>query len=165
MVLHGRKRQKKEKLEQNGALRKEVPRCATGHPGTFWVTDRIVLHKEPCPCGNPSPWLEVEGRNDDVLCFTEAGQEIRVPPLAVYAKLKEVPLLHRFQVVKHHQNRVELRLIPMGGTARAEAFAAASAALRELFAVYSIMDIEIFLSEEPPKQHPISGKFKHIMNA
>lgn len=131
----------------------------------YEVTDRIVLHKEPCPCGNPSPWLEVEGRNDDVLCFTEAGQEIRVPPLAVYAKLKEVPLLHRFQVVKHHHNRVELRLIPMGGTARAEAFAAASAALRELFAVYSIMDIEIFLSEEPPKQHPISGKFKHIMNA
>lgn len=34
--------------------------------------------------------MEVEGRNDDVPCFAEHEQEIRVPPLAVYAKLKQV---------------------------------------------------------------------------
>ena len=32
------------------------------------------------------------------------------------------------------------------------------AALRELLFGYGVMELEIFLSEEPPKQHPISGK-------
>lgn len=30
--------------------------------------------------------------------------------------------------------------------------------LRELLFGYGVMELEIFLSEEPPKQHPISGK-------
>ena len=41
---------------------------------------------------------------------------------------------------------------------------AASEALRELLSGYGVMELEIFLSEEPPKQHPISGKFKHVIN-
>lgn len=76
-----------------------------------------------------------------------------MPPLAVYAKLKEVHMLRRFQVVKHPQNRVELRLTPMEKIAREDAFFAVSAALRELLSGYGVMELEIFLSEEPPKQH------------
>ena len=43
-------------------------------------------------------------------------------------------------------------------------YVVASAALRELLSGYGVMELEIFLSEEPPKQHPISGKFKHVIN-
>lgn len=131
----------------------------------YEVTDRIILHREPCPCGNPSPWLEIEGRNDDVLTFSEDGTEIRVPPLAIYAKLKEVHELRRFQLLKFPQNRVELRLEPGSGIGRAEAFEKASEALRELLAVYGISHVTVALSEELPKQHPVSGKFKHVYNA
>ena len=130
----------------------------------YEVTDRIILHRESCSCGNPSPWLEIEGRNDDVLSFSEDRQEIRVPPLAIYARLKEVPQLRRFQLLKYPQNRMELRLEPMEGCDRAEAFEAASAALREILAAYGVTDVKISLSEELPKQHPVSGKFKHVMN-
>ncbi|HML47570.1 MAG TPA: AMP-binding protein, partial [Clostridia bacterium] len=28
----------------------------------YEMTDRVVLHRELCACGNPSPWLTVEGR-------------------------------------------------------------------------------------------------------
>ena len=131
----------------------------------YEVTDRIILHREPCPCGNPSPWLEIEGRNDDVLTFSEDGKEIRVPPLAIYAKLKEVHELRRFQLLKFPQNRVELRLEPGSGIDKAEAFEKASEALRELLAVYGISHVTVALSEELPKQHPVSGKFKHVYNA
>ena len=131
----------------------------------YEVTDRIILHREPCPCGNPSPWLEIEGRNDDVLTFSEGEQDIRVPPLAIYAKLKEVHELRRFQLLKYPQNRVELRLEPGSGIDRAEAFERASEALRELLAVYGIGHVMVALSEELPKQHPVSGKFKHVYNA
>ena len=55
----------------------------------YEVTDRIILHREVCSCGNPSPWLEIEGRNDDVLTFIQNGKTVRVPPLAIYAKLMD----------------------------------------------------------------------------
>ena len=130
----------------------------------YEVTDRIILHREPCSCGNPSPWLEIEGRNDDVLTSLENGQEIRVPPLAIYARLKEVSALRRFQLLKYPANRVELRLEPMEGVGREGAFEKASEALRELLCVYGITDVAVSLSEELPRQHPVSGKFKHVIN-
>ena len=130
----------------------------------YEVTDRIVLHREACPCGNPSPWLEIEGRNDDVLTFSADGQEIRVPPLAIYARLKETSGLRRFQLLKYPQNCVMLRLEPVEGFSRADAFDAAAAALRELLSAYGVTDVAVSLSEELPKQHPVSGKFKHILN-
>ena len=130
----------------------------------YEVTDRIILHRETCSCGNPSPWLEIEGRNDDVLTFIQDGKTLRVPPLAIYARLKEVPQLRRFQLLKYPENRMELRLEPTKGTGRAEAFAEAAAALRELLAVYGVAEVSLSLSEELPRQHPVSGKFKHIQN-
>ena len=131
----------------------------------YEVTDRIILHREGCACGNPSPWLEIEGRNDDVLSFTANGQTLRVPPLAIYARLKEVPQLRRFQLLKYPQNRMELRLEPMEGCDRADAFEKASAALRDLLCAYGVTEASLTLSEELPRQHPVSGKFKHVINA
>lgn len=129
----------------------------------YEVTDRIILHTEPCACGSQTPWLEIEGRNDDVLTFREDGRQIRVPPLAIYARLKEVPRLRRFQVLKYPDNRITLRLEPMAG-GEEEAFAQASDALRDLLGTYGVRTVQISLSGEAPKQHPVSGKFKHVMN-
>lgn len=130
----------------------------------YEITDRIILHHEPCPCGNPSPWLEIEGRSDDVLIFIQDGKTIRVPPLAIYARLKEVPQLRRFQLLKYPQNRMELRLESMEGIGREESFEEAVAALGELLSIYGVTDMRISLSEDLPRQHPVSGKFKHVMN-
>lgn len=45
----------------------------------YEVTDRVVLHDEPCGCGTPSPWLTLEGRTDDVIGFIEKDKEIKLP--------------------------------------------------------------------------------------
>ena len=129
----------------------------------YEVTDRIIYHGEPCPCGNPSPWIEVEGRNDDVLTFEKNGTELRVPPLAIYAQLKEVHELRRFQILKYPDNRLELRLEPMPGVSREDAFEKAKLALIACLNVYGVNAPEISLSEGLPQQHPVSGKFKHVI--
>ena len=93
----------------------------------YEVTDRVIMHHEPCACGNPSPWIELEGRTDDVTCFTEDEKTIRIAPLPVYATLKEVHEVRRFQVLIHPENRVELRIEEKEGESRAEAFEKAKA--------------------------------------
>ncbi|HHV30295.1 MAG TPA: phenylacetate--CoA ligase family protein [Clostridium sp.] len=130
----------------------------------YEVTDRVVMHHEPCPCGNPSPWLTLEGRTDDIVTFFEEGKEIKIALLAIYAVLKEVNNLQRFQVVVHKNNKIELRINLKNGYNKEEVFQSACLALTEFLASHDIEHVEISLSKEEPKQHPKSGKFKHIIN-
>lgn len=130
----------------------------------YEVTDRVILHREPCPCGNPSAWLELEGRTDDVISFTEGEKQIRIAPLIVYAVLKEVPELRRFQVLAHPGNKLELRLEEKPGSDREAAFETAKAALEAYLETQKIRHVQIVLSEDMPRQNPNSGKFKHIIN-
>ena len=130
----------------------------------YEVTDRVVLHNEPCPCGSPSPWLTLEGRTDDTVCFSEGEKDIRLAPLALYATLKEVHALRRFQLIALTKSSAELRIEPMEGVSSQAAFAAAQAALTRFFALHGLTNVTVTLSNEPPKQQAGSGKFKHIIN-
>ena len=130
----------------------------------YEVTDRVIMHHEPCPCGNPSPWLELEGRTDDVTTFMEGGRKIRIAPLSVYAVLKEVHELRRFQVLVYAGNKVELRLEEQEGTDRTEAFEKAKTSLEQYLLSQGIGHVTVTLSEIFPQQDPNRGKYKHIVN-
>lgn len=129
----------------------------------YEVTDRIVMHHEPCGCGNPSPWVELEGRTDDMIVLTKDGAEVKVAPLAAYATLKEVHELRRFQLVVYPENRMELRFEPVDGRERRRAFEAASKALLALLDSCGAPPVSLVESDVPPMQHQSSGKFKHII--
>jgi Coenzyme F390 synthetase len=131
----------------------------------YEVTDRVVMHHEPCACGNVSPWLTIEGRNDDIVTFQEDGKKIKIAPLSIYAILKEIHTLRRFQIVAYKDNKLELRINTDCGHSKEEAFETACIALRSFLASHGIHHVEISLSTEEPKQHPQSGKFKHVINA
>ena len=130
----------------------------------YEVTDRIIMHHEPCACGNPSPWIELEGRTDDVTTFLSEGRQIKVAPLAIYAVLKEVHELRRFQVLVYPDNKIELRIEEKEQLDRSSAFEKAAETLREFLASQGISQVTIELSKESPQQNPNSGKFKHIIN-
>ncbi len=130
----------------------------------YEVTDRVVRHSEACPCGNPAPWLTLEGRNDDVLLLNGTAGKVKIAPLSVYAVLKEIHGIRRFQLLSRPENRLELRLEPAEGTNLTDAFEHARKALGAYLASQGVADVSITLSAEQPRQHDKSGKFKHIMN-
>jgi phenylacetate-coenzyme A ligase PaaK-like adenylate-forming protein len=129
----------------------------------YEITDRVVMHHERCGCGNPSPWFTIEGRTDDVARFYENGIEIKVPPLSIYATLKEVHELKRFQVIVTDENEVEIRIVPDNQITKEDAFKKADEALRKFLSIHGVVHFQSYLSEEEPKQHPQSGKFKHVI--
>lgn len=129
----------------------------------YEVTDRVILHTESCACGNPSPWLELEGRTDDVVSFMVKGEERKVAPLAIYAVLKEVHEMRRFQLVVYGKNRTELRIQPKDGIRREEAFQKAEHVLHTFLKTQGVTECSVVLSEEEPHQDPGSGKYKHII--
>lgn len=129
----------------------------------YEVSDRVIMQEEPCRCGNPSPWLTLEGRSDDVVSFQQDGKEIKIPPLALYATLKEVHKLSRFQLVADSCNNVELRLEPMPGVEKQQVFCEAKQALEAFLLVHGLNSVNVKLSQEAPEPEAGSGKFKHII--
>ena len=122
----------------------------------FEITDRVVVHDEPCPCGNPRPWLTLEGRTDDILT-SEHG--VNIAPLSLYGILRERHGIRRFQLIQLEQNLLELRL---AAEDKQKCFMEAKRALED-YLRRSGVSAEVRLSEGEPETNPISGKFKHII--
>lgn len=122
----------------------------------FEITDRIVMHKEACPCGNYRPWLTIEGRTDDILTF---GNGVKIAPLSLYAILKEIHGIQRFQLIQTGRDVLELRLV---ATDKEQLFEQARQALVEYLSQNGV-DCEIRLSDKQPEADARSGKFKHVI--
>lgn len=122
----------------------------------FEITDRIIMHDEPCVCGNNRAWLTIEGRTDDILTFANG---VKVPPLSLYVVLKEVHGIQRFQLIQLSENELELRLIAED---KAKAFEEAKNAVTE-YLLQNGVDCEIYYSNKLPEVNANSGKFKHIV--
>ena len=122
----------------------------------YELTDRIVVHEEPCRCGKVTRWIEIEGRTDDILTFARG---VRIAPMSLYKILEEVRSIRRFLLVQRSANSLELRLIAED---RERAFAEAKQALGAFFESKGLVKVEIRLSDTPPRPDPVSGKFKHI---
>ena len=123
----------------------------------YELTDRVIVHDEPCACGRHTRWLEIEGRTDDTL--TLAGG-VRVAPMSLYKILEEVRAIRRFQLVQKAPDRLELRMVSDEPEA---AFREAEQALRAFLTARGVPDAEITLSDRPPEADRESGKFKHIL--
>ena len=59
---------------------------------------------------------------------------------------------------------IELRREEKEGADRAAAFEKAKARLKEYLKSQGISRVTVTLSDLPPRQHPDSGKFRHVMN-
>lgn len=127
----------------------------------FEITDRIILHREGCPCGNPSPWVQLEGRTDDILLFEGQQGTVRIPPLALYALIKQVHPITRFQLIQQASNRLALRVV-CDCAQRQNAFERVQALINDYLAQSGVLHMEWLLLEGDPQPHPQSGKFKHV---
>lgn len=122
----------------------------------YELTDRVIVHDEPCRCGKVTHWIEIEGRTDDILTL-ENG--VRIAPMSLYKILEEVKSVRRFQLVQKSANRLELRITAED---REQAFDEAVRELKAFFTSKGLTEVEIVLSELSPQADPTSGKFKHI---
>ncbi len=123
----------------------------------YELTDRVVLHEEPCPCGRTTRWLEIEGRTGDILTFSGG---VRIAPMSLYKVLEEVPSVRRFQLLQLSEDEVMLRLLRDDP----EACIQAERALQAFFESKGLR-VRIRPSNVPPRADPVSGKFRHIGRA
>ena len=130
--------------------------------GTVLLNYRIgdvgSLSDGKCPCGRVFPVLhDLEGRVEDILQLPD-GRFIH--PRAVWAVLKHVEGLLRYQLVQREPSRFELKLVPGNREACECIVSQVRPELQQLLGVGSTLDITFHerLDSEP------SGKFRTVIS-
>lgn len=122
----------------------------------YELTDRVIVHNESCKCGKNSLWLEIEGRTDNILEFSNG---VLIAPMSFYKIIEEIDEIDRFQLVQRSLVKLELRII---SDDRQLAFEKAKKSLDEFLKSKNVLNVEIFLSKDLPQANKVSGKYNHV---
>lgn len=125
--------------------------------------DRVLLRRDPCPCGNPLPAIRVRGRSADVLTLRNArGAPVALPPLALTSLVGEVPGVERFQVEQIAPMALRVRLRTAAGHERELIWAAVRVQLETLLKAHGLPDVVIYRDEGRLTQ-TAGGKVREII--
>jgi phenylacetate-coenzyme A ligase PaaK-like adenylate-forming protein len=129
----------------------------------YEIGDSVTVNPEPCACGSPLPSITVEGRNDDILRFTNlAGQNIPIMPMALWSVIKDTPGAYRFQAIQTAPEQLKVRLQAKVTGKEGEIWELVKQRVHNYFEDHGLSNVQLILAAEPPAPNPISGKFRHV---
>ena len=121
--------------------------------------DRARQRVGPCPCGNPLPAMELEGRAGDILVLrTRDGSVVKLPPLAIATVVEDEAHIYRFQIVQGAADALLLRIAdadrPRG--------ASALRALRDYLDMQGLPDVTVRIDDQAPREAR-DGKMRQVI--
>jgi phenylacetate-CoA ligase len=123
--------------------------------------DSILQRPDPCPCGNPSPAVRVQGRAADVLHFTgERGERVAIPPLAL--EFDDIPGVELSQIVQRTPTNLRMRLKLTAGVNPDKAWQSVHTQISRLLADNKLNSVMIERAGEPPEQSA-GGKYRSVI--
>jgi len=121
--------------------------------------DRVREHVTPCPCGNPLPAIDLEGRAGDVLALRTAdGRIVKLAPLAVSTVVEDGARIHRFQIVQDASDGLTLKLTHADRTRGRDALEA----LRSYLCANELGNVEVRLAQGEPRETR-DGKLRQVV--
>ncbi|HLO15066.1 MAG TPA: hypothetical protein VK206_09565 [Anaerolineales bacterium] len=131
----------------------------------YELGDSVTVSPEPCACGSPLPSITVEGRNDDILRFTNpAGHAVPIMPMALWSVIKDTPGVYRFQAIQTTPEQLKVRLQAKIAGQEAGIWELVKQRVQSYFEDQSLSNVQLVLALEPPAANPVSGKFRHVWN-
>ena len=123
--------------------------------------DSVLARPDPCPCGNPLPAIQVQGRAADVLTFPAAhGASVTITPLTLSALLDRVPGVELAQIAQIAPTTLRVRLQPAPGADRTAVWQSVSAEMTTLLRAHGL-DVAVVLDDGPPRPSP-GGKYRLV---
>lgn len=128
----------------------------------YEITDRVTVHEETCDCGNKMPYIEVEGRTDDILEFRHPHGRVRISPIVLTDPADKDGII-RYQLIQKDYDHLELKLLTEDGYSKKELFEIIERDLRKILTNMDVSGVDITLSPDLPKVHPVSGKYSMVL--
>jgi phenylacetate-CoA ligase len=124
--------------------------------------DSVLQRPDPCPCGNPLPAIQVQGRTADLLTFpVPTGGSVTLTPLTVSTRLDRLPGIALFQIEQTTPTELLLRLQPSPGADPEQTWRAAHHELADLLATSALGHVTIRRANHGP-QPATGGKYRLI---
>jgi phenylacetate-coenzyme A ligase PaaK-like adenylate-forming protein len=130
----------------------------------YYVSDRIVLHQEPCACGSPFPYIEIEGRKEDRLSFQNKEGAWMELPSALFIDISlDTPNCAQAQFIQTGPSRMEIRCIPEDEEGHEQLCQNLLAVTRERLVREGLGELELQISQESPLLGK-SGKMRNTLS-
>ncbi len=129
----------------------------------YEMGDIVTVSPVPCSCGSPLPSIMVEGRNDEILRFTNLdGQRVPIAPMALWSVMEDTPGVYRFQAIQTGQDQIKVRLQVKSGAEESHVWAKLRERVQTYLQRHALGNVQIVHSSEAPAPNLVSGKFRHI---
>ena len=129
----------------------------------YEMGDSVTVHPEPCACGSILPSITVEGRNDDILRFTDLnGHWIPIMPMALWSVIKDTPGVYRFQAIQIAPEQLKIRLQTKIPGEESQVWELARQRVQDYLDHHGLTNVQIVHALELPAPNPVSGKFRHV---
>ena len=125
----------------------------------YHMSDSVIMHDEICGCGLNTPWIEIEGRVEDVLEFDRNGTAVRIPGFLFQVCTDEFSGCDHCQVIQRAPDAIEIRASIQQGYDRIETEQKLLFAIRKFLEGNGLHSIRIELVDKP-LQRTRSGKLR-----
>ncbi len=125
--------------------------------------DAVLLRPDPCPCGEPLPAIQVQGRTADLLTFpTCSGEPVTIAPLAISLTVERLPGIEQFQIVHTSPTTLSIRLQPTPGADPERVWQTMHTEITRLLTDHKLDHVTVTRAAEPPQQTP-GGKYRAVI--
>ena len=125
----------------------------------YRMSDSIILHNEKCGCGINTPYIEIDGRVEDILEFDRSEKIVRIPGILLYICAKEAPGFDHCQFIQRSPSDLELRIMTMSTHDKTLVERNIAENIRGILDEYGLTDVKITIADEPPMRTK-SGKLR-----
>ena len=125
--------------------------------------DSVTAMADPCPCGDPTPAIHVQGRTAELLTLRgTGGLPLPVTPLTLSTALDRVQGLSKGQIVQTGPQSLSLRLQPAAGADPENIWESARSEIARVLTSHGLGNVTIPRDAKPPRLTP-GGKHRTVV--
>ena len=114
----------------------------------YRLTDKVIWHDEPCRCGLQLPFIELQGREEEILTFENHNRKVPISPTVMMLAALDTEGCNGAQFIQRTPDRLEVRWDVKYGFDRTNVGEKLKQYLQSVFEKNSLC-VEVLLSTEP----------------
>jgi phenylacetate-coenzyme A ligase PaaK-like adenylate-forming protein len=126
------------------------------------IEDRVTLRADPCACKSPLPAVRVDGRQNDVLVFSDEGERtVTVPPMGLVVTVGSIAGIETgYQLVQTGPRELSVRIAFRPDASAEEVWAEVERRLRSHLRSLGLAAVDVVRSPIPPGRDAKTGKLR-----
>lgn len=116
----------------------------------YHMTDNVVLHSNPCGCSLPLPYIEINGRMEDVLEFSQDDKIARIAGTTLFIAAIDTDGCETAQFIQRSPNDLEIRILTLSGYDPGAVKARLFDAIKDFLNKSGLTGVRIEISDDPP---------------